>query len=287
MTDVPRHDRLPDRSISRRPSARSTSAWRRAAPSTPSADASRAAASREPYTIVMPPPNVTAVLHMGHGLEQHGPGRAHPLGAHGGRRSAVGARHRPRRHRHAERRREAAREGRTKRATTSAAKRSWSAPKQFVDETGGVILQQLERSARRADWYAHGVHALARAVARRARSVRAPVRARPDLSRPSRHPLVSALPHVAQSDEEAESTRRRASCTTSLSAESDEPDAVAIVGRDDASGDDARRRGRGRESGRRALSRSRRKHVLLPIVDIEIPDRRRRATPIRRSAPAR
>jgi len=32
------------------------------------ADASRVAAGREPYVIVIPPPNVTAVLHMGHGL---------------------------------------------------------------------------------------------------------------------------------------------------------------------------------------------------------------------------
>src|ERR671921_634085 len=35
------------------------------------ADASRAAAltgDREPYSLVMPPPNVTAILHVGHGL---------------------------------------------------------------------------------------------------------------------------------------------------------------------------------------------------------------------------
>jgi valyl-tRNA synthetase len=32
-------------------------------------DSSRAGGERKPYTIVMPPPNVTAVLHMGHGLD--------------------------------------------------------------------------------------------------------------------------------------------------------------------------------------------------------------------------
>src|SRR3569833_3534929 len=31
-------------------------------------DSSRVGGPREPYTIVMPPPNVTAVLHVGHGL---------------------------------------------------------------------------------------------------------------------------------------------------------------------------------------------------------------------------
>ncbi|HSQ32942.1 MAG TPA: class I tRNA ligase family protein, partial [Gemmatimonadaceae bacterium] len=32
------------------------------------ADSSRVGGAREPYTIVMPPPNVTAILHVGHGL---------------------------------------------------------------------------------------------------------------------------------------------------------------------------------------------------------------------------
>src|SRR5512146_1081012 len=32
------------------------------------ADSSRTGGAREPYTIVMPPPNVTAILHVGHGL---------------------------------------------------------------------------------------------------------------------------------------------------------------------------------------------------------------------------
>ena len=32
-------------------------------------DSSRSGGDREPFTIVMPPPNVTAILHMGHGLD--------------------------------------------------------------------------------------------------------------------------------------------------------------------------------------------------------------------------
>src|SRR6187401_1622187 len=31
-------------------------------------DSSRVGGEREPYTLVMPPPNVTAILHVGHGL---------------------------------------------------------------------------------------------------------------------------------------------------------------------------------------------------------------------------
>ncbi len=43
--------------------------WRDAGAFAADADASvRAGGDREPYTLVMPPPNVTAILHMGHGL---------------------------------------------------------------------------------------------------------------------------------------------------------------------------------------------------------------------------
>ena len=35
----------------------------------------------EPWTIVMPPPNVTGSLHIGHALDNHAPGRAHPARA--------------------------------------------------------------------------------------------------------------------------------------------------------------------------------------------------------------
>ena len=43
---------------------------------------------KKPYTIVMPPPNITGQLHIGHALE-----------AHVGLQRAVAARHRPRLHR--------------------------------------------------------------------------------------------------------------------------------------------------------------------------------------------
>ena len=39
---------------------------------------------REPYSIVLPPPNVTGVLHIGHALDHSDPGRADPPGPHAG-----------------------------------------------------------------------------------------------------------------------------------------------------------------------------------------------------------
>ena len=64
------------------------------------------------YSIVIPPPNVTGVLHMGHALNDTLQDILVPLAPHGGRRSALDARHRPRGHRDAERRRAQARQGR-------------------------------------------------------------------------------------------------------------------------------------------------------------------------------
>ena len=44
--------------------------WEEAGIFTADADRSnRVGGDREPFTIVIPPPNVTAVLHMGHGLD--------------------------------------------------------------------------------------------------------------------------------------------------------------------------------------------------------------------------
>jgi len=40
--------------------------------------------AKQPYAIVIPPPNVTGVLHMGHMLKQHYSGRPYPQSTHGG-----------------------------------------------------------------------------------------------------------------------------------------------------------------------------------------------------------
>ena len=55
---------------------------------------------KKPYTIVIPPPNVTGQLHMGHALDETLQDILIRYQAHAGLRGAVDAGHRPRRHRH-------------------------------------------------------------------------------------------------------------------------------------------------------------------------------------------
>ena len=64
--------------------------------------------AKAPFVIVMPPPNVTGALHIGHALTDTVEDMHDPLAPHAGARDAVGPGHGPRRHRHAERGREAA-----------------------------------------------------------------------------------------------------------------------------------------------------------------------------------
>ena len=55
---------------------------------------------KKPYTIVMPPPNVTGQLHMGHAVDNTMQDILIRYQADAGLRRPVGARHRPRFHRH-------------------------------------------------------------------------------------------------------------------------------------------------------------------------------------------
>ena len=134
----------------------------------------RVGGHREPYTIVMPPPNVTAILHVGHGLNNTiqdviirwmrmtgaealwVPGTDHAgiatqnviekmLAAEGKTRFDLG------------------REAFVKKT------------EEFVRETGGVILEQLRAIGASADWSRTAYTLVARAVGRRARGVRAPL----------------------------------------------------------------------------------------------------------------
>ena len=54
---------------------------------------------KKPFTIVMPPPNITGQLHMGHALDCTLQDLADPLSPHEGRSDALAARHGSRRHR--------------------------------------------------------------------------------------------------------------------------------------------------------------------------------------------
>ena len=67
--------------------------------------------AKPPYTIVIPPPNVTGALAPRARAEQHAPGHPDPLAADAGVRRPLDARHRPRRDRHPGGRRAAAARG--------------------------------------------------------------------------------------------------------------------------------------------------------------------------------
>ena len=68
----------------------------------PSAPAGPSARGAEPYSIVIPPPNVTGSLHMGHALNNTLQDILARFERMRGQGRAVAARHRPRRHRHAD-----------------------------------------------------------------------------------------------------------------------------------------------------------------------------------------
>ncbi|MEO6526799.1 MAG: valine--tRNA ligase [Gemmatimonadaceae bacterium] len=117
------------------------------------ADASRAAAGgdREPYTLVMPPPNVTAILHVGHGLNNtvqdvlvrwaRMKGRE-TLWVPGTDHAGIATQNVVEK--------QLAKEGLTRQELGRA--RFVARTAAFVEETGGVILQQLKAIGVSADW---------------------------------------------------------------------------------------------------------------------------------------
>ena len=101
---------------------------------------------------MMPPPNVTAVLHMGHGLNNTVQDVLVRFERMRGRRRALAARHRPRRHRHAERRRAPAGEGgpHPLRPRPRGVRASGSG--RYVARPARAILEQLKAIGCSADW---------------------------------------------------------------------------------------------------------------------------------------
>jgi hypothetical protein len=108
--------------------------------------------AKRPFTIVIPPPNVTGSLHMGHALEQHPSGRAGPPGAHERIPSPLDPRHGPRRHRHPKRRRKnPQKRGQNPArpwAATAFLERMWA----WRKESGDAILHQLRKLGSSLDW---------------------------------------------------------------------------------------------------------------------------------------
>ncbi len=102
--------------------------------------------------ILLPPPNVTGSLHMGHMFEQTEMRHPGPLAPHARRSRAVGAGHRSRRHRHAD-------DGRAASWRTKATTRQKLGREAFVERVwewkrhyGGAILGQMKRLGASVDW---------------------------------------------------------------------------------------------------------------------------------------
>ena len=130
------------------------------------ARASKTGGDREPYTLVMPPPNVTAILHVGHGLNNtvqdvlvrwaRMKGRE-TLWVPGTDHAGIATQNVVEK--------QLAREGLTRQDIGHEAFVERTAA--FVKETGGVILKQLEAIGASADW-SHRVHVQRRVERRRA-----------------------------------------------------------------------------------------------------------------------
>ena len=211
---------------------------------------SDAADARPPYTIAMPPPNVTGSLHMGHALPHDVRGRAHPPQADAGLQHALDARHRSRRHRDAGRRRAPAQGARASRAhdlgREAFVERVWK----WKAREGGRILEQLRVHGRLVRLVARALHDGRGPLARRARGVRAPLRGGAHLPRDAAHQLVRRVPDGAERPRGRERGERTAS---SSSSRTPSRAAARARGRDDAPRDDARRHGGRGPPGRPAL----------------------------------
>ncbi len=156
----------------------------------------RVGGDREPFTIVMPPPNVTAILHLGHALDDVTQDvlirwarmkRQEALWVPGTDHAGIATQNVVEKL--------IAKEGKTRFDLGREA--FVQRTEEFVAETGGTILRQLRAIGASADWSRTAYTLSPRTVARRARGVRPPPREGADLPRPPRHPLVPAVPDVA------------------------------------------------------------------------------------------
>ena len=105
------------------------------------------------YVIMMPLPNVTGALHMGHAMDNVMQDLLDPLAPHEGRQHPLDARHRPRRHR-APRpwSRSASSSSRARPATTSAARAWWRASGTGRTSTRSASSRQQQAMGCSCDW---------------------------------------------------------------------------------------------------------------------------------------
>ena len=140
----------------------------------------------------------------------HRRGHPHPLAPHARRPDALGARHRPRRHRDAERRREAAREGRPDAPRPRPRRVREARLAVGRQRYRPIISNQHRRLGASADWSREVFTLDDGAAARGAHDVQEDVRRRADLPRRAADQLVPALP-TALSDLEVEHEEQQGS----------------------------------------------------------------------------
>ena len=229
------------------------------------------------FSIVIPPPNVTGVLHMGHVLNNTLQDVLVRFKRMDGKSDAVDAGHRPRRHRHAERRREAARQARAldrhDLGREAFVERVWAWKEQY----GGTILlpaaaPRLPRATGERERFTMD-DGLSQAV----REVFVRLYEKGLIYRGQR--IIHWCPrcHTALSDEEAVTTEGGETGHLWHIRYPAEDGGDGAGGGDDAPGDDARRHRRRREPGRRALPHLIGKRVDPAADEPADPDRRRRA----------
>ena len=242
-----------------------------------------AASDKPPFTIVIPPPNVTGSLHLGHALQHTLMDALDPPEADAGLRGALAAGHGPRRHRHPERGRAAARRGRplpprpgprglrreglgVEGATTAAGSSArcgawatacdWSRERFTMDAGLSQAVQTIFKTL-----YDDG----------------------PDLPRRAHHQLVPALPDRALGHRGRPRDEAAASWSRSATARATSSIVVATTRAETMLGDTAV----AVHPDDERYAASGRHEVALPLTDRPHPDHRRRPTWTRSSAPAR
>ena len=219
-----------------------------------------------PWTIVMPPPNVTGSLHIGHALDNTLQDVLTRRERMLGKDALVGGRHRPCRHRHPD-------GGRAQARRARAVKRAEIGREAFLEkvwewkaESGGAITRQLRRLGARCDW-AHERFTMDEGFSARRHSTSSSscYKRGLHLSRQAPGELGPEVPDRDQRSrgrDRAKSQGKIWTCRYPLADGSG-----AHLGRDHAARDDARRHGgRGSPGGRALHARWSASRSRLPIT---------------------
>ena len=201
--------------------------------------------------------------------QRHAAGHDRPHAPDAGLQHAVGARHRSRRHRHAERGREATSRRRARIAIRLGREEFVERVWEWRETYGGRILHQLRRLGASCDWSRERFTLDRRTVARRRRSLRRCSISEGLIYRgPPADQLVSAMRDGAVRPRSRSQGRAGQPLVHPISARRR---LRLDQGRDHAARDDARRYRRRGASRGRALPRAGRQEGALPLIGREIP----------------